>query len=131
MMTVKVLICGGRDFTDWEYFRDKMHELCEERKWWAETEDDPYYRFSIDVEVIHGGAKGADSLADQWAVLNYLPFYEFKADWDKYGKAAGLIRNQQILDEGKPDVVVAFKGGRGTAHMKRIARAAGVEVIEF
>jgi hypothetical protein len=43
---------------------------------------------------------------------------------------AGPIRKQQMLDEGKPDLVVAFPGGRGTAHMVRIARAAGIEVIE-
>lgn len=52
------------------------------------------------------------------------------ADWSKYGKAAGPMRNQKMLDEYKPDLVVALPGGRGTADMVSRARVAGVEVIE-
>jgi hypothetical protein len=55
----------------------------------------------------------------------------FPADWEKYGKAAGPIRNQQILVEGKPDLVVAFQGGRGTANMVSRAQQAGVPVVEI
>jgi hypothetical protein len=55
--------------------------------------------------------------------------WECKAEWKKYGPAAGPIRNQRMLDWG-PDLVVAFSGGKGTADMVRRARAAGVEVIE-
>lgn len=60
-----------------------------------------------------------------------VPVRVFKADWDKHGKAAGPIRNQQMLDEGKPDLVLAFAGGKGTDDMCRRARAAGVEVRRF
>lgn len=60
------------------------------------------------VTIIHGGAKGADLIADEWAVVNWCPILEFKADWDKYGKSAGPIRNQQMIDEGKPDFFIAF-----------------------
>lgn len=69
-------------------------------------------------------------MAVDWAVINWCPFTEFPADWDKYGKSAGYIRNQQMLDEGCPDYVVAFPGGAGTNMMKRIASKAGVPVIE-
>ena len=51
----------------------------------------------------------------------------FPADWKVRGRAAGHIRNQQMLDEGRPHLVVAFPGGRGTADMVRRARAAGIE----
>ncbi len=54
----------------------------------------------------------------------------FHAEWMKYGKAAGPIRNARMLAEGKPDLVVAFPGGRGTADMLRRVREAGIEVIE-
>lgn len=54
----------------------------------------------------------------------------FPADWRKYGKSAGPLRNQQMIDEGKPDLVVAFPGGTGTADMVRRAKAAGIRVIE-
>ena len=59
-----------------------------------------------------------------------LPCAVYRADWEGLGRKAGPIRNQQMLDEGKPDLVVAFPGGRGTANMMRIAREAGIEVIE-
>lgn len=52
------------------------------------------------------------------------------ADWEDLGRKAGPIRNQRMLDDGRPELVVAFPGGPGTAHMCRIAREAGVEVIE-
>jgi hypothetical protein len=55
--------------------------------------------------------------------------FECKADWRKYGAAAGPIRNQRML-EGPPDIVVAFAGGKGTADMVQRARAAGIAVIE-
>jgi UDP-N-acetylmuramoylalanine-D-glutamate ligase len=59
-----------------------------------------------------------------------IPVETYEADWDTHGKAAGPIRNKRMLDEGKPDLVVAFPGGRGTANMISQARKAGVEVIE-
>jgi len=81
--------------------------------------------------IIAGGARGADTMAKHLAHAWNVPFRMFKADWNKHGKAAGPLRNQRMLDEGKPDLVVAFPGGRGTADMVRRARAAGIEVREI
>jgi len=58
--------------------------------------------------LIHGAAKGADVMAGDWASSFGIPVEEYSADWDAYGKAAGPVRNQQMLTEGKPDVVLAF-----------------------
>ncbi len=80
--------------------------------------------------LIQGGAKGADALAAQWAYERGIPVSTFAANWDKDGKAAGPIRNQRMLEQGVPDLVVAFAGGTGTADMIKRARAAGVEVLE-
>lgn len=80
--------------------------------------------------IIEGGANGADKLGRIWAVFRNRGRVRFAAEWGRYGKAAGAIRNQQMLDEGRPDLVVAFPGGRGTADMIRRARAAGLEVVE-
>jgi hypothetical protein len=82
-------------------------------------------------EIIHGGAAGADWCAGAVAELRDIPQSVFKADWKAHGRAAGPIRNQQMLDQGKPDLVLAFPGGRGTADMVRRAKAAGVEVREI
>ena len=54
----------------------------------------------------------------------------YMADWDGLGRKAGPIRNQRMLDDGKPDLGIAFPGGRGTADMVRRAREAGVETIQ-
>jgi hypothetical protein len=69
-------------------------------------------------------------LAGKWAAYNGIPIAEFPAQWDLHGKRAGYLRNKQMLEEGQPDLVVAFPGGRGTADMVRQSREAGVPVIE-
>ena len=58
-----------------------------------------------------------------------VPFDVYMADWKRLGRKAGPIRNQRMLVEGKPDLVVAFPGGKGTAGMVTLARNASVEVI--
>jgi hypothetical protein len=65
-----------------------------------------------------------------WATNRLVTRQRFNADWATHGKMAGWLRNQQMLDEGKPDLVVAFSGGRGTADMVRRTKKAGVELIE-
>ena len=114
-MTKKVLICGGRDYNDPAGFGmlDELH---------AE------HQFSV---VIHGAAKGADRLAGQWAKKRNLPVQEYPANWNRDGKRAGFLRNQRMLDQGKPDLVIAFPGGVGTADMVRISQKAGVPVIQL
>ena len=96
--------------------------------------------------LINGGASGADTLSTLWALENQVSFREYRAEWNDldapnarikytwgkpYNANAGFDRNQKMLDEGKPDVVVAFPGGSGTADMVKRAKEAGVEVIEI
>lgn len=81
--------------------------------------------------LIHGAAAGADHLAYLWSQLAHVPEASFPAQWTMFGRSAGPLRNSQMLHEGKPDVVVAFPGGRGTADMVRQAKAAGVPVYEI
>jgi aspartokinase-like uncharacterized kinase len=112
----RVLVCGGRDYSDIvRVFSvlDKLHREAE-----------------IDC-IIEGGAKGADRLALEWAGQSSVPVETYEADWENQGSFAGPARNKRMLDEGKPDLVIAFPGGRGTADMVRKARRAGVEVVEI
>lgn len=112
---MKVLVCGGRDFKDGRLVYETLDRL---------------HREHGITGIIEGGAKGADTAAYSWAKIHHLHDRTYPADWTKHGRAAGPIRNATMLAEGNPDVVIAFPGGTGTAHMVRLARNAGVEVIE-
>jgi len=118
---IRVLVCGGRDFDDRDFIWNTLCDLDMKRG-----------PFSC---VIHGAATGADTEAMIWAQamagsghqVKHLPM---AAEWGKYGKSAGPRRNQRMIDEGRPNLVIAFPGGRGTADMIRRAKAAGLEVLE-
>jgi hypothetical protein len=111
----RILVCGGRDY------QNRQHV-------WA-TLDRLHAARGI-AAIIQGAADGADRWAAEWGWERGIRVCSFPADWKAHGKAAGPIRNKQMLDEAKPDGVVAFPGGSGTANMVRQARAAGVPVWE-
>lgn len=123
----RILVCGGRHYgttmTDDGYYVPNRAEVNLLNK----TLDAVLLEVK-NILVIHGAAKGADSLAEAWAIKNNVEQLKFPADWKQYGKAAGFLRNTQMLEEGKPDLVIAFPGGTGTAMMCKIAEAAGVNV---
>jgi hypothetical protein len=113
---MRVLVCGGRNYTDTARVfavLDKLHADA-----------------GIDA-VIEGGARGADSCSKEWAFRRNVDCMTFEADWENQGSFAGPARNKRMLEEGKPDLVIAFPGGRGTADMVRKARRTGVEVVEI
>jgi len=110
---MKVLICGGRDFDDYDMMANLLSELRAKHP---------------QLEIVSGGARGADSLADYYAQTNGVKITVMKADWDTHGKGAGIIRNNQMLDL-VPDLVLAFWDGRsrGTLHTIEEARRRGLE----
>ena len=112
---MRVLVCGGRNYAN----RTRLTAVLE----------DIHYDYGID-SIIEGGATGADKLASQWANERGISVITVPADWVSYRKAAGPIRNKKMLTF-KPDLVVAFPGGKGTASMVSIARIAGVPVTEI
>jgi hypothetical protein len=114
--SMRVLVCGGRE--GWQFRESALDKILSDRG--------PLTAF------ITGGGTGVDYYAWLWA-SRHCPHERivFKADWKSMGKAAGPIRNQKMIDEGKPDLVVAFRGGRGTADMVRRAKLAKIEVIEI
>ncbi len=125
----RMLVCGGRNYQNQEVVFNTLDRICLERKWYYG--DPPNDNWLPDVHVIAGGARGADTLAIDWAILNWCSFTEYPADWKTHKKAAGIIRNKQMLEEGKPDLVVGFPGGSGTAHMLLLAQSAGIEVYRW
>lgn len=112
---MKVIVCGGRDYFDREHLE--------------ETLDLFHARFPI-THLIHGAAKGADTLAKQWAEKNKIKdITAMPADLNTHGKRAGYIRNSAMADLG-PDLVICFPGGKGTMMMKGIAIERGIEVLD-
>jgi hypothetical protein len=109
----RVLVCGGRDYQDRDALFAALDRLHAE------------HAFTV---LIAGGARGADTLAYEWATARSVPTEIYMAEWERLGRKAGPIRNQRMLDEGNPDLVVAFPGGKGTAGMTALARNAGVAV---
>lgn len=115
----KIIICGGRDFTNYsilEYVVDKV--ICNSR-----------------VEIVSGHAQGTDTLGELYAKNHGLPIKVFPADWTKYGKSAGPIRNKQMVDyikDNKDNKVVAFVGPNsiGTKNTISLARKNGIDVIQ-
>ena len=113
---MKVLACGSRGYGDAELIREAFKAL---------PEGEP-------ITVIEGGARGADTLAKGVAGEFGFAVEEHLPDWERHGRAAGVIRNQKMLDEGKPDLVLAFGLDipltPGTADMVWRAKKAGVPV---
>ena len=101
---MRVLICGDRDWVD----RDLIHSWIEQLQEWG-----------VD-SIIEGEARGADTIAREEAEKLGIEVEKFPAEWNRFGRAAGPIRNRQMLDEN-PDLVLAFhdhiefsKGTRNT-----------------
>ena len=102
---LKVIIAGGRDFTNTQYAADSLVKLVEENM------------LPDTFTIISGNARGADKVGEYLAELRDLPLEIYPANWDKYDKSAGYIRNKQMADVA--DVLVAFwdSKSRGTMHM--------------
>lgn len=110
---------GGREFSDQIMFDDVMVRLVD--------------MFGCPSKVVHGAAKGLDTMAGAWASRMAIECVAMAADWQRHGHAAGPIRNEDILSKHKPKRLIAFPGGRGTADMVQRAknRRGEVEVIEI
>ena len=113
---MKALVCGGRKFNDMRKASTELDRLRTELGF---------------TNIIQGGATGADTIAMIWANSRGVPNVTYPALWKLHGKKAGPMRNTQMLEEGKPDVVIAFPGGKGTRDMVAKAEAAGVKVIQL
>lgn len=114
---MRVLVCGGREFYDKKLLKKTLDELHKKQPITC---------------IIQGGANGADWLAKHWAMAyGGMPQEEYKADWTRQGHSAGPKRNAIMLKASRPDLVIAFPGGKGTADMVRKAKAAGLTVMEI
>ena len=103
----KVAIVGDRNFLDYSYFK-KVIDLYKD-----------VWGISF---IVSGGARGVDTLAERYAKENEISYTAFVAEWSKYGKGAGPIRNQKIIENC--DVVIAFlvETSKGTKNSVELAK---------
>lgn len=119
-METRMIVCGGVDFNDYDFFKSQMDRLI------------AYYE---NIRLVSGHARGADTFAEQYATEKGIQIQVFPAEWEKYGKAAGPIRNRAMLDYAMEEtpVVAAFWNGksRGTGNMLKQSKAVGAECHIF
>lgn len=117
---MRILVCGATYFLDYHKLHYELIKIFKEK-----------HLDLSDITIISGMAKGADTLAVQFANQYDIPCLEFPADWARYGKGAGPVRNQQMLDEGKPNLIVAFpmQISKGTRDMINRGLMEDIEVI--
>jgi hypothetical protein len=128
-----VLVCGGRDYSQRPvvfHVLDEIHAQRTIRTLCHGACGVNASKVSYPKAPAHL-LRGADRWAQEWSDANQVPVVQYPAMWSFYGPSAGPRRNYRMLREFKPDLVVAFPGGRGTAGMVEIARHAGVEVVEI
>ncbi len=116
MKRLRLLVCGGRNFANRTVLNAVLDSLLA--------------TYTIEV-LIAGGARGADRLAVAWARSSGIRPEEYPVtpeEWAELGKRAGRLRNTKMLDEGKPNAVIAFPGGPGTANMIQQAESRGIRV---
>jgi len=106
---MKLIVAGSRDITGYHLIASFIE----------------HSQFDPNV-IIQGGASGVDTEAKKWALRNDISFEEYKASWEKYGKAAGPIRNEEMAEAG--DALLAIWDGEsaGTEHMIEVAKDAGI-----
>jgi hypothetical protein len=109
-----VLVCGDRDWQDKELIKKELSKL------------------PPGTIIVEGGARGADTLAKQVAKELGFEVREYKAKWKEYHKAAGPIRNREMLKKEDPDKILAFhdniEESKGTKDMIKISKKAGKDV---
>lgn len=109
----KVIIAGGRDFNDYDLLSYKLNRILKNK---------------TDIQIVCGMARGADSLGERYAKENNYLIKEFPANWDKYGKAAGYIRNKEMAEYADACVCFWDSKSKGTKHMIDLATEQGLDL---
>ncbi len=110
---MKVIIAGSRTFDDYQTLKKICDHMLSE---------------STNIEIVSGTANGADKLGEKYAEENGYPITKFPADWNRFGKSAGYVRNEEMAKYA--DALIAFHvdGSKGTQHMIDLAKKYNLKV---
>lgn len=112
---MRILVCGDRNWSDFNIIKRELS------------------KYPNGTIIIEGDCRGADNIGEYIAKQLGFEVIKFPANWEKYGKSAGPIRNRQMLIEGKPDLILAFhsniQNSRGTKNMIETANKSGIKII--
>ena len=111
---MKLIVSGGRSFE-----ANDLHFAAMER----------IFDFNQITEVVSGGARGADQFGEEYAKMRDIPIKQFLPEWDRLGKVAGFKRNFDMAKYA--DAVVIFAGGKGTAHMLKVAKEQKLHIFNY
>ena len=113
---MKVVIAGGRSFSDYDFLLEKCNEILQSEE---------------NIEIVSGTANGADKLGEKYAKEKGYSIKQFPADWNTFGKSAGYIRNEEMAKYG--DMLIAFWDGesKGTKHMIDLAEKHNLRINIF
>ena len=113
---MRVIVAGSRNVTDYAYVKNAIKIYNQNVKGGI-------------TEIISGGARGVDKLGERAARELGIPVKIFKANWNEYGKRAGMIRNEEMLAYGDALIAIWDGNSRGTGNMIRITKSAGKQAI--
>ena len=105
---MKIIIAGSRDFDNFLTLRDKLDFFLQNVK--------------EEIQIVSGGARGADKMGETYSKLRGYGLKIFKADWNKYGKKAGYLRNEEMAKYGTHCVCFWDGKSKGTKHMIDLAK---------
>lgn len=120
MAETRIIVAGGRDFDDYDYLEKSIDEILIDN--------------TGTIKIINGTARGADTLGERYAKEHGYEVVRFPADWDRYGKQSGYLRNLEMADyaceEDGKGILIAFWDckSKGTEHMINIAHDHYMEV---
>lgn len=115
-MKDRIIICGGRDFNNYELLKERCDYLLQFIPKWQLT-------------IICGKARGADTLGEKYALENNLKIEYYPADWDKYGKSAGFRRNKEMVDTATSAICFWDGKSKGTKHTIDLCKKKGIPYI--
>ena len=124
MEKLRILVCGGRHFKEYEILKLLLNEYLFEN-----------HLLPSNIEIVSGNCDGADLLGERWAREKNIELKVFPAEWEKYGKSAGPIRNKQMIDyikqfESKLVIAFASNNSIGTKNTIKLAKKENIPIIE-